>query len=446
MGVAQADAVAKDKTPDALDADDLAGLIPHVVDEAAGALIERGNRAVSEIGDQQRTPECAEARRRDRHPPRRVEFSCVLEVANERAVLVVFDDVAVAFADLLFHPFVSRGIEHGVCHVQMSVERRDVEGVQCSDARRRLEVKGGGHILPLIGEDLDRVVTKIGREQTVAARGGEGGAGGCVDGHGDAAEHAVGRVGKARRLRVVDDERGTRHGGRCVQTPRVDRSVLGHEHELRRTGRASSDGRRGSRGIVARRSRHGELDRLPGDVAGRVVRQTGDGGHSVIGKLRSVERHALQSVLKQRDAVGVADVLDGRAGSRIVDPEVATGARRTDGDAPRIDHVGVHDLRMEAGLVGHENRLHEPVAMVGGRCGTGGSNQTDTHHPQCSHDGQPLCCAAVSVPTRHRDGGVTPAAVVRRYSVLMKRSGPEQQKGSDVSRSFAIALGFRWSS
>jgi len=82
VGVAEADAVAKDEPPDALDADGLAGLIAHVVDEAAGVPIERGNRAVAQIGDQQGAAESAEARRRDRHPPRRVELSGV-EVTNE---------------------------------------------------------------------------------------------------------------------------------------------------------------------------------------------------------------------------------------------------------------------------------------------------------------------------------------------------------------------------
>src|SRR5690348_8948055 len=80
----------------------------------------------------------------------------------------------------------------------------------------------------------------------------------------------------------------------------------------------------------------------------------------------------------QRDAVDVADVLDGRPGPKVVDPEMAACAWRSHGDAPGVDHFRIDDLRMKAGLVGDENRLDEVVALLArGREAKGGDERGD---------------------------------------------------------------------
>jgi len=65
----------------------------------------------------------------------------------------------------------------------------------------------------------------------------------------------------------------------------------------------------------------------------------------------------------QRYPVHVADIFHRGAAHRVIHPDVTACARGPQGNSPGIKHLGIHDLRMERSVVGHQVGLDKAIAQ-----------------------------------------------------------------------------------
>jgi hypothetical protein len=185
---------------------------------------------------------------------------------------------------------------------------------------------------------------------------------GSIVGQGHASEDAVGGVGEAFcPLGIINDHgRGVHRDGRGG-TPGINAAVLGHKYKFGRAGKTVLDDVRRRLLEVFGGTGNRELLRLPGKVARGIVRLPRHESVAVVGESRNIQNDQFQAVLMERVAGHIANVFRRVTRACISDPEMAAGARRTQGKSPGIEHFFIDDLRMILRFVGDQIGLYAPA-------------------------------------------------------------------------------------
>src|SRR2546430_15328292 len=108
----------------------------------------------------------------------------------------------------------------------------------------------------------------------------------------------------------------------------------------------------------------------------------------MIGEQRIIHRDNLQPILMEGHAIHVANVSRGCTIKRVANPNMSSGAGRTERDAPRIHEVWIdHHGRVKIRSVRNQNRLAKGVVRsVGSPRGTSANQESRRSKKNSSRD------------------------------------------------------------